>query len=159
MVVAYISLGVAVFTLFVAILIHSETRDALKHINTITYTLPGAYDIDRLNGDIEKTGEIRGKVVCVAPRHTHIAWYQPSLQKVPWVKRALNKIWRFIRVLANGFSGNIDIPVSTPQEIKWDIISADFDSSEADRLLKQGWEPFSVTANNKVWLRKEQVIR
>jgi hypothetical protein len=155
LVVGYISLGVAVFTLFIAILIHSETREALKHINTITYTLPGAYDIDRLKGDIERTGEIRGKVMCVASKHTHIAWYQPSLEKVPRAKRALNEIWRFIRNLSSGFSGNIDIPVDAPHDVSWDITSCQIKSPEADRLLTLGWEPFSISNDDKVWLRKE----
>jgi hypothetical protein len=155
LVVAYISLGVAVFTLFVALLIHSETREALKHINTITYTLPGAYDVDRLNRDIEKTGEIRGSVVCVASKHTHIAWNPSSSQKVTWGKRALNKIWGFTRDLSNGFSGNIDIPVETPHNVKWDITSCHIKSPEEDKLLTLGWEPFSITNDDKVWLRKE----
>ena len=159
MIVAYVSLGVAVFTLILAIFIHSETRDTLGRMNAITDTLPGAYDVNRLIGDLEKTGELRGRVVCDAPKNTHIGW---SLlpPEIPWRKRIKNKIWRFIRTVANYWSGDIyESMVEESKMGKWEITSGWKTSSAVNELLMQGWEPFSMTSDGKVWLRKHLTIR
>ena len=155
MIVAYVSLGIAVITLIIALLIHSETRDVLGHIKAITYTLPGTYDVDRLREDIEKTGEIRGKVICVASKHTHIDWAIPAYDEIPRGKRIKIRFWKFLSKLSNYLSGNIDIPVVPRHSVQWDITSGLISSSEVSKLLMEGWEPFSVTNDNEVWLRKE----
>lgn len=157
MLVAYLSLAVSVITLIIALLIHSETRDVLSHVNTITYTLPGAYDVGRLRNDIEKTGEIRGKVICVASKHTHIDWSMPAYSKVSVTKQLIRIIWRAFHNFANCFSGNVEIPVVAPPNVYWELKSGLITSSDLDKLIKQGWEPFSVTNDNKVWLRKEVI--
>lgn len=154
MLVAYVSLGVAIFTLVLAIFIHSETRDMLRHIKAITYTLPGAYDVDRLIRDIEKTGELRGKVVCDEPKNTHIHYTMPCPQ-VPRGKWIPNRIWRFVGSLASVFSGNIDVAIERTPKGRWEISSGCITSLEVGKFLEEGWEPFSVTSDNKVWLRKE----
>ena len=153
MVIAIVSLVVAAVTLFIAVLIHSETRDVLSHMNTIMYTLPGAYDVDRVRKDIETTGEIRAKVICVASKHTHLAYEMP-FSKIPrglWVR---NRVWKLLRGIAARFSGNIDIKVVAPQWVKWEFKPSDVENPELDELLGKGWEPFSVTSEGRVWLRK-----
>jgi hypothetical protein len=152
-VIAIVSLVVAAVTLFIAVLIHSEARDVLGHVNAITYTLPGAYDIERAKKDIERTGEIRARVICVAPKHTHLAYEMP-FSKVPRGLWTRTRIWELLRGIATRFSGDIEVPVEMPQWVKWEIKPSDVKGPELDKLLSGGWEPFSVTSEDRVWLRR-----
>ncbi len=153
MVIAIVSLVVAAVTLFIAVLIHSETRDVLGHMNTITYTLPGAYDIERAKKDIERTGEFRATVVCVAPKHTHLAFDIPC-SKVPRGLWTRNRMWKLLRGIATRFSGDIEVKVEMPQRVKWEIKPYDVKGPELGKYLGEGWEPFSVTSEDRIWLRK-----
>jgi len=154
LVIAIVSLVVAAVTLFIAVLIHSETRDVLSHMNTIMYTLPGAYDVDRVRKDIETTGETRAKVICVASKHTHLAYEMP-FSKIPrglWVK---NKVWKLLRRIAVYFAGDIEIPVEMSKRIKWEIKSSYVRGEELGKSLSEGWEPFSIASDDRAWLRRE----
>ncbi len=147
------ALVVAVITLCLALLIHSETRENWRYLNAISYTLSGAYDVGRLIDDIEKTGEYRGKVIRDPTRVTHIAYRMPG-ENVPRLLWIMNKIWRCIRKIAYFFSGNIDVPQARAKTKKWEIESAKRTSQKARKLLTDEWEPFSVTTDDKVWFRK-----
>jgi len=150
---ALVALVIAAVTLIVAVLIHSETRDALSQMKAIVYTLPGAHDVSRLMVDIEKTRELRGKVILHESKSTHIA-YKPSGPKVPLVRWIPHKIWRFGLTIANCFSGNIEIPLEKASGAKWETKSGLIKSPEVTKLLEEGWEPFSVTSDNNLWLRR-----
>lgn len=100
LVIAYVSLTVAVITLVIALLIQSVTKDALDRVNAIVDTLPGAQDVRRLLEDMERTGEVRGKVICDEPKNTHIAWIMPP-PEVPLAKQIKKRFWGCIRSLAN----------------------------------------------------------
>jgi hypothetical protein len=149
------ALIIALITLVFAVLIHSQTREVLNHINTITYTLPGAYDIERLKKDIEKTGEIRGKVVCITSKHTHIAF--GDFTRVSWKINIINAVWRFVHRIADWFAGNIEIPIEMTRKVKWEITSGLIESQDVDKYLSEGWEPFSAASDGTVWLRKEMI--
>lgn len=102
LVMACIALGVGVVTLVLAMLIQSVTKDTLDLINAIVKTLPGANDIERVQEDIRRTGETRGKVVFDAPGITHVAWELNS--PVPLVSRARRikrRFWGGVRRVAN----------------------------------------------------------
>lgn len=155
MVVAYVALGVAIATLVIAILIQSTTRDTLNHINAVIYTMPGAYDVDRLREDIERTGQFRGKVVCNSSKTTNIHYSMPPKEVVPlkiWISA---RIWKSIRRIADCFSGSIDVPVMMPKSVVWETCSP-AENSEAEKLMAEGWEPFSVTNEGKLWLRRQK---
>jgi len=150
------ALMVALVTLVIAVSIHSEMRHLLGRINAIIDTLPGAYDAMRLIEDIERTGEQRGHVVCDSPKNTHISWDLaiPS-PKTPRSKKIKSQIWRCIRRLAHSWSGDIYEPlVQPPRTKKWELNSAFVGNAEAEEFLAKGWEPFSVTSDNKLWVRK-----
>lgn len=151
------ALVVAIITLFLALLIHSETRENWRNLNAISYTLPSAYDIGRLIDDIERTGEYRGKIIRDPTKVTHIAYRIPG-EKVPRPQWVVNKIWRCVRKIAYFFSGNIDIPQARANNKKWEIKSARRASPKAKRLLTDDWEPFSVTIGDKVWFRKAVLV-
>ena len=147
------ALLVAVITLFLALLIHSETRENWRNLNAISRTLPSAHDIGRLRDDIERTGEYRGKVVLDPTKSTHIAYRMP-FEKVPRPQWVMSKIWRIVHKVAYFFSGNIDIPQARAKTKKWEIKSARRASPKAKNLLTDEWEPFSVTIGDKIWFRK-----
>lgn len=147
------ALVIAVITLCLALLIHSETRENWRNLNAISCTLPSAYDVGRLIDDIERTGEYRGKVIRDPTKATHIAYSMPG-ENVPRLQWRVNKIWRCIRKIAYFFSGNIDVPQASAKTKKWEIKSARRASQKAKKLLTDGWEPFSVTIGDKVWFRK-----
>ena len=149
------SLVIAIVTLVIAILIQSETREVLGNIDAIMKTSPGAYDVDRVRRDIETTGEYRAKVVCVAPKYTHISYEPCSSSNVPRSVFRLNRLWRCLYSLAKRFSGDIEIPVDKPCRIRWEIKSCCIGSEELNKSLAEGWEPFSVTTEGNIWLRKE----
>lgn len=155
MIVAYISLGVAVATLIIAILIQSTTRDTLSHINAVASTLPNAHDVNRIMEDIERTGEFRGKVVCNELKTTYLAFEIPPKEVVPLKILISAMLWKSIRKAANIFCGDIDVPVKMPSKVVWEI-NAPSEKSEAERLLSEGWEPFSVSSEDKLWLRKRK---
>lgn len=149
------SLVVAVITLGLAFFIHSETRDIFSRVNLILHTLPGAYDVRRCIDDIERSKEDRVKVVCDAPKNTHLAFIQPA-PKISRFRRMKNRFWRFIRKLASYWSGDI-VDESVVQESvigKWEIKPSTINSKDLDELLNKGWEPFSITPDNQVWVRK-----
>ena len=157
MIVAYISLGIAIATLVIAILIQSTTGDALSHINAVTYTLPSAYDVDRIMKDIEKTGQFRGKVVCNEPKTTNLAFEMPPKKAVPLNILISAMVWKSIRKAANCFSGSIDVPVKMPNKVVWEV-KLPTETSEAEELMANGWEPFSTTNEGKFWLRKRKAV-
>lgn len=148
------SLVVAVITLFLALFIHSETREMLGRMNAISDTLPGAYDVNRVIKDREKSKEERAKIVSDLPKNTHIAFVVPG-SKIPWYRRAKNSFWSFMRKRASCWSGDIYESIVKEWEMgKWEIKSGIIDSPEVETLLAQGWEPFSMTDTNMTWLRK-----
>jgi hypothetical protein len=147
------ALLVAIITLFLALLIHSETRENWRNLNAISRTLPSAHDIGRLRDDIERTGEYRGKVILDPTKDTHIAYRKP-FEKVPRPQWVMSKIWGNVHKIAYFFSGNIDIPQARAKTKKWEIKSARLASTEAKKWLMDGWEPFSVTVDDNVWFRK-----
>lgn len=149
------SLVVAVITLCLALFIHSETRDIFTRVNLILHTLPGAYDVKRCINDIEKSKEDRVKVVCDAPKNTHLAFIQPA-PKISRFRRMKNGFWRFIRKLASYWSGDIVDESVVKESVlgKWEIKSSTINSTELNNLLEQGWEPFCITTSNQVWVRK-----
>lgn len=156
MIVAYVSLGIAITTLVIAILIQSITRDVLSYINAVTHTLPSARDVDRIIDDIERTGQFRGKVVCHLSKTTNIHYNMPPKEVVPlkiWISA---KIWKSIRRVANFFSGSIDVPVMMPKRVVWETDSRSVGSSEVEELMASGWEPFSITNDGKLWLRRQK---
>ena len=145
---------VAVIALVFALFIHSETREMLGRMNMIIDTLPGAYDVNRLIKDREKSKEKRAKIVSDMPKNTHIAFVS-SGPKIPWYRRVKNSFWSFMRKLASCLSGDIyESIVKEEQKGKWEITSGIIDSPEVETLLAQGWEPFSMTDTNMTWLRK-----
>jgi len=154
MVAGYVSLGVAIVTLILALLIHSQTNNTLSRMKSIAYTSPGAHDVERLMRDIEKTGEFRGKVVCDMPKSTHIAYSMPPSGNMSLGTLAKNRIWRFIRSAADWFSKSIDVEVEIALTTKWEIKFGNITSAETAGWLGEGWEPFSVTSDNNLWLRK-----
>jgi hypothetical protein len=149
------SLVIAAVTLVLAVFIHSETRDIFSRINLVIHTLPGAHDVKRCIDDIEKSKEDRVRVVCDAPKNTHLAFTQPAPQ-ISWYRRIKNGFWEFIRKLAGFWSGDtVDASVITESVIgKWEIQSSPEGSADLDKLLITGWEPFSITPDRKVWVRK-----
>ena len=150
------ALVVAVVALVIVVSIHSEMRHILGRINAIIDTLPGAPDAMRLIDDIERTGEQRGHVVCDSLKNTHISWYMaiPS-PLIPSRNKLKNEIWRGIRRFTNWWSGDIyKSPELTPRPKRWKLQSASVENAEAEELLAKGWEPFSVTSDNKLWVRK-----
>jgi len=149
------SLVVACVTLFLAFLIHSEARETWKHVDATISTLPGFHDIKRAIMDIEKTGEFRATVICDEPKSTHINWEMPPPGAVCLIKRKSNKIWEVFHKLANPIIGNFEVPVGWTQRVKWEINSMSIGSAEVEKLLTEGWEPFSVTSDGKIWIRKE----
>jgi len=149
------SLVIAAITLVLAVFIHSETRDIFSRINLIIHTLPGAYDVKRCIDDIEKSKEDRVRVVCDAPKNTHLAFTQPApeISRYRWIK---NGFWEFIRKSAGCWSGDI-IDASVIQESvigTWEIKSSPIGSPDLATLLSKGWEPFSITPDKQVWIRK-----
>ena len=117
MAIAYISLAVSLIALVFVVLVYSQTRETFRRISAIICTLPGAYDVERLMKDMEKTGETRGKVVCDAPKSTHIAYEMPFI-RIPRVKLLNDKIWARVHVLADLISGYYDIPVEREKSNK-----------------------------------------
>ena len=152
---ALVSLIVAIITLCLAVLIHSETRDALSQVNLIVHTLPGTRDVKRCIDDIEKSGEQRARIVCDAPKSTHLA-FTPSGQKVSRSRRAKNWLWEAIRKAASCWSGDIvdESVVQVSSTGRWDIKSGSLESKELTDLLNGGWEPFSIATDRQVWVRK-----
>jgi hypothetical protein len=146
---------IASITLVLAVFIHSETRDIFGRINLIIHTLPGAHDVKRCIDDIEKSKEDRVRVVCDAPKNTHLAFTQPA-PKISQYRRIKNGFWEFIRKSAGCWSGDIiDTSVIKESVIgKWEIQSSPEGSADLDKLLITGWEPFSITADRQVWVRK-----
>ena len=149
------SLILAIFTLGLAVLIHSETRDALSQINLIAHTLPGTCDVKRCLDDMEKSGEQRARIVCDAPKTTHLA-FTPSGQKVSRFRWAKKRLWGAIRKAASCCSGDIvdESVVQVSSTGKWEIKFGSLRSKELDDLLTGGWEPFSITPDSQVWVRK-----
>jgi hypothetical protein len=98
------ALALSVFTLIIALFIHSEVRQALSRINAIIDTLPGSYDVKRLIKDIEDTGSQRGHVISHVPKNTHIAFKMPP-PEIPRPKKIKNKIWKWIFKLTQVWSG------------------------------------------------------
>lgn len=149
------SLIIAAITLVLAVFIHSETRDIFSRINLIIHTLPGAHDVNRLIRDIEKSKEDRVRVVCDAPKNTHLKFTQPA-PKISRYRRIKNVFWESIRKLTGCWSGDI-IEESVIQESvigTWKIKSRPEGSSDLAKLLSTGWEPFSITPDKQVWVRK-----
>jgi hypothetical protein len=149
------SLVIAAITLVLAVLIHSETRDIFGRINLIIHTLPGAHDVRRCIDDIEKSKQDRVRVVCEAPKDTHLAFTQPA-PNISWYRRTKNRFWEFIRKSAGCWSGDI-IDASVIKESvvgKWEIQSSPEGSPALAALLSTGWEPFSMTPDKQVWIRK-----
>lgn len=148
---------VATLTLMLALFIHSETRDALGRMNAIVDTLPGAHDVKRLILDMEKTKSRRGKVICRQPKNTYIAWEPLSAESLSPKER----FWRGIRKLANSLSGQVyDCVIEEVQlHKKWMITYRITGGSDLDELLTDGWEPFAVSGEDKIWLRRSEVIR
>jgi hypothetical protein len=149
------SLLIAAITLVLAVSIHSETRDIFNRISLIMRTLPGAHDVERCIDDVEKSKEDRAVVVCDAPKNTHMAFTQPA-PEISRYRRVKNGFWELVRKSASLWSGDIvDISVIRESVIgKWTIKSSPEGSTELDRLLSSGWEPFSVTPDKQVWIRK-----
>lgn len=152
---AVASLVIAAITLLLAVFIHSETRDISGRTNSIINTLPGAYDVRRCIDDIEKSKQDRVRVVCDAPKNTHLAFTQPA-PKISWYRRTKNRFWEFIRRLAGYWSGDIidESVIRTSVIGKWEIQSSPEGSPALARLLSTGWEPFSITPDKQVWVRK-----
>lgn len=152
---AIAALVVAVITLGLALFIHSETRDIFSRVNLILHTLPGAYDVKRCINDIERSKEDRVKVICDAPKNTHLAFIQPA-PKISRFRRTKNGFWRSIRRCASYWSGDmVDESVVKESVLgKWQIKSSTIDSTDLDNLLKHGWEPFCIAGSNQIWLRK-----
>ena len=149
------SLIIAAVTLVLAVFIHSETRDIFSRINLIMHTLPGAHDVKRCIDDIEKSKEDRVRVVCDAPKNTHLAFTQPA-PKISRYRRIKNGFWEFIRKSAGCWSGDI-IDASVIKESvvgKWEIQPSPEGSPALAELLSKGWEPFSITPDKQVWVRK-----
>ena len=152
---AIASLIIAIITLVFAVFIHSETRDIFGRINLIIHTMPGAHDVNRLIRDIERSKQDRAKVVCDAPKNTHLAFTQPA-PKISWHRRTRNVFWEYVRKLTGYWSGDI-IDESVIQESvigKWEIKSGPMSSPGLLELLNKGWEPFSIASDNQVWVRK-----
>jgi hypothetical protein len=149
------SLIIAAITLVLAVFIHSETRDIFNRINLIIHTLPGAHDVKRCIDDIEKSKEDRVRVVCDAPKNTHLAVTQPA-PKISQYRRIKNGFWEFIRKSAGCWSGDIidESVIQTSVIGKWKIKSGPIDSPDLTDLLNEGWEPFSITPDKQVWVRK-----
>lgn len=148
------ALVVAVITFALAILIHSETRDVFSRLNLLMQTLPGAHDVNRCVEDIEKSKEQKAIIVCDAPKNTHLA-FTPSGPKISRLRRMKNVIWRIIRDSANLWSGDMyEIAVELSKIGEWKIESKSIGSPDLENLLKTGWEPFSATPDNQVWVRK-----
>jgi len=149
------SLVIAAITLVLAVFIHSETRDIFGRVKLIIQTLPGAHDVKRCIDDQEKSKEDRATVVCDAPKNTHLAFTQPA-PRVSRYRRTKNGFWEFIRKLAGCLSGDIidESVIQTSAIGKWRIRSSPEGSADLDRLLSTGWEPFSITPDKQVWVRK-----
>ena len=152
---AVAALVVAVITLCLALFIHSETRDTFSRVNLILHTLPSVYDVKRCINDIERSKEDRVKVVCDAPKNTHLAFILPAPQ-ISRFRRIKNGFWRFIRKLASYWSGDIVDESVVKESVlgKWEIKSSPINSKDLYELLNNGWEPFSITTSNQVWVRK-----
>lgn len=151
------ALVVAVVTLIFALFIHSETRETLDRIHAMTDTLPGAHDVKRVLKDVEVTKTLRAKGICVEPKNTFVAWEPSAAEPLPLKTR----FWICVRKVANRLSGSIYESVVEDKEIKkkWDIHSCNIISAEVDELLTQGWQPFSVTNDDKLWLRKGVIVK
>lgn len=149
------SLIIAAITLGLAVFIHSETRDIFSRINLIIHTLPGAHDVKRCIDDIEKSKEDRVRVICDAPKNTHLAVTQPA-PNISQYRRIKNRFWEFIRKSAGRWSGDIidESVIQTSVIGKWKIQSSPEGSADLDKLLSTGWEPFSITPDKQVWVRK-----
>jgi hypothetical protein len=149
------SLTIAIITLVLAVSIHSETRHIFSRVNLIIHTLPSAHDVGRCIDDIEKSKEDRAVVVCDSPKDTHLAFTQPA-PKISRYRRIKNRFWEYIRNSASLWSGDIiDTSVIRESVIgTWEIKSSLEGSAELDKLLSSGWEPFSVTPDKQVWIRK-----
>jgi len=149
------SLAITAITLVLAVFIHSETRDIFSRINLIIHTMPGAHDVNRLIRDIEKSKQDRVRVICDAPKNTHLAFTQPA-PKISHYKRIKNVFWESIRKLSGYWSGDI-VEESVIQESvigTWEIKPSPIGSPGLTELLNKGWEPFSITSDNQVWVRK-----
>lgn len=149
------SLIIAAITLVLAVFIHSETRDIFSRINLVIHTMPGAHDVNRLIRDIERSKQDRVRVVCDAPKNTHLKFTQPA-PKISRYRRIKNVFWESIRKLAGYWSGDI-IEESVIQESvigTWEIKSSSIGNPDLAELLNKGWEPFSITSDNQVWVRK-----
>jgi len=149
------SLVIAAITLVLAVFIHSETRDIFGRINLIIHTLPAAHDVKKCIDDQEKSKQERARVVCNAPKNTHLAFTMPA-PEISRYRRTKNRFWEFIRRSAGCLSGDI-IDTSVIKESvtgKWEIQSSPEGSADLDKLLITGWEPFSITPDRQVWVRK-----
>jgi len=149
------ALVISAITLLIALSIHSETREIFGHVNLIARTLPGAHDVRRCVDDMERSKEKRAIVVCDAPKNTHIAYSIPA-PSISRIRRMKNASWEGIRKLSSCWSGDIvDETIIQESEIgKWEIKSSAQGSQELSKLLSGGWEPFSVTTDNRIWVRK-----
>jgi hypothetical protein len=149
------ALIVAIVTLILAIFIHSETREVFSRVNFIVHTLPGAYDVARCLKDIEQSKQERATVICDAPKNTHIN-FTPTGLSVSLFRRIKNRFWGIIRKLASYFSGDIfEEYMIQPSVIgRWEIKSHFNGSEDLKESLRIGWEPFSITPDNQVWIRK-----
>jgi len=145
------SLVIAAITLVLAVFIHSETRDIFGRINLIIHTLPGAHDVKRCIDDIGKSKQDRVRLVCDAPKNTHLAFTLPA-PEISRYRRIKNGFWEFIRKSAGCWSGDI-IEESVIQESvigTWEIKSSPEGSSDLAKLLSTGWEPFSITIGKQI---------
>ena len=148
------ALVLGIITLIITLAIHSEVRQALSRINVMIDILPGAYDVNRLIKDIENTGDQRGHVISYAPKNTYIAFCAPWPETSRY-KKIKNRIWKWIFKLTQLWSGDIyESLVQTSKSGKWAFNYAIMGSSSMSQLIAEGWEPFSVTRDHKIWLRK-----
>ena len=151
------ALVIAAITLIFALFIHSETRETLSRMNAITDTLRGAYDVKRVIRDIETTKTRRAQVICTEPKNTYINWAPTSAEPLSSKER----FWMCIRRMANWLSGDSYKSVVEAEETKkkWEITSGNIADGQADKLLSEGWEPFSITSDDKIWLRRGVFVK
>ncbi|MFC1904388.1 hypothetical protein ACFLXT_01280 [Chloroflexota bacterium] len=111
----------------------------------------------RVIRDIETTKTRRGQVICTEPKNTYVSLTPLSAQPLPLKER----FWMCIRRVANWLSGDTYDTVVDGEEAKkkWEITSGNIPNGQADKLLSEGWEPFSITSDDKMWLRRGIIIK
>jgi hypothetical protein len=151
------ALALAVVTLLITLFIQGETRRIFSRLNLMIHTMPGAFDMERCISDLENSKEDRATIICDSPKNTHLSFIQPA-PKIGLARRAKNGFWRLLGDLAALLSGDEFKPeMVEPSRLgKWEIKCSAMGGRELSALLESGWEPFGITPDRRICVRKHR---